>query len=159
MTQYQKAWIQCGFLFYLCILEGAIIIMSHKYIFFTRFFGRNVVKVLATLFLVCCAKMIDIGISSLEFAHIRYSEGPNTVVWLFDGNVSYCSGKHIPLFVFGLTFCSFALVYTMTLLFIQCLQRRSNVCCLRWVELNIKKPGFSVDFSSIYAFWKVQLLL
>ena len=28
MTQYQKAWIQCGFLFYLCILELAIIIES-----------------------------------------------------------------------------------------------------------------------------------
>ena len=36
MTQYQKAWIQCGFLFYLCILELAIIVLSRKYIFFTR---------------------------------------------------------------------------------------------------------------------------
>ena len=50
MTQYDKAWIQFGFLFYLCILELAIIILSCKYIFFTRLFGRNVVKVLATLF-------------------------------------------------------------------------------------------------------------
>ena len=64
MTQYDKAWIQCGFLFYLCILELAIIILSRKYIFFTRLFGRNVIKVLATLFLICCAKMIDIGIGT-----------------------------------------------------------------------------------------------
>ena len=154
MTQYQKNWIQCGFFFYLCILEAAIIVLSHKYIFFTRLFGRNVVKVLATLFLICCAKMIDVGISSLEFAHIRHSEGPNTVVWLFDGNVTYCSGKHIPLFVFGLIFCSFALGYTMTLLFIQCLQGRSNVCCLRWVERW--RPFFEAYTSPCrinYRFW------
>ena len=71
MIQYDKAWVQSGFLFYLCILELAIIILSRKYIYFTRLFGRNVVKVLATFFLLCCAKMMDIGISSLEFARIK----------------------------------------------------------------------------------------
>ena len=154
MTQYHKFWIQCGFLFYLCILEVTIIILSRKYIFFARLFGRNVVKVLATLFLICCAKMIDIGISSLEFAHIRHSDGPGTVVWLFDGNISYLKGKHIPLFVLGLIFCSLALVYTMILLFIQCLQRRSNICCLRWVERW--RPFFEAYTSPCrikYRFW------
>ena len=134
MTQYQNAWIQCGFLFYLCILVLAIIILSRKYIFFTRLFGRNVVKVLATLFLLCCAKMMDIGISSLEFTHIKHSDGTDTIVWLFDGNISYYTGKHILLFILGLIFCSFAFVYSMILLFIQCLQRRSNICCLQWVD-------------------------
>ena len=134
MSPYQKAWFQSGFIFYLCTLEATIIILSHKYIFFTRLLGRNVVKVLATLFLISCAKMVDIGISSLQFAQIKHSDGPNTVVWLFDGNISYLKGKHIPLFVLGLIFCSLALVYAMVLLFIQCLQRRSNICCLRWVE-------------------------
>ena len=165
MTQYQKAWLQCGFLFYLCILEAAIIILSHKYIFFTRLFGRNVVKVLATLFLICCAKMIDIGISSLEFAHVRHSDGPDTTVWLFDGNVRYLKGKHIPLFVLGVIFCSLALIYTTILLFIQCLQRRSNVCCLRWVERW--RPFFEAYTSPCrinYRFWPgflffVQLIL
>ena len=155
MTQYQKAWIQCGFLFYLCFLELAIIILSHKYIFFTRLFGRNVVKVLATLFLVCCAKMVDIGITSLEFAHIRHSDGRDSVVWLFDGNVNYThTGKHIPLFVLGLIFCSLAFTYTMILLFIQCLQRRSNICCLRWVDRW--RPFFEAYTSPChinYRFW------
>ena len=68
-------------------------------------------KVLAMLFLICCAKMIDIGISSLELTHIRHSDGPDATVWLFDGNVSYLKGKHVPLFILGLIFCSFALVY------------------------------------------------
>ena len=154
MTQYQKSWIQCGFIFYLCILEVAIIILSRKYIFFTRLIGRNVVKVLATLFLICCAKMMDIGISSLEFAHVKHSDGPNTLVWLLDGNISYRTGKHIPLFVLGSIFYSFALVYTMILLFIQCLQRRSNICCLRWVERW--RPFFEAYTSPCrinYRFW------
>ena len=154
MSQYDKAWIQCGFLFYLCILELAIIILSRKYIFFTRLFGRNVVKVLATLFLLCCAKMMDIGISSLEFACIKHSDSPDTIVWLFDGNISYYTGKHIFLFILGLLFCSFSIVYCMTLLFIQCLQRRSNICCLRWVDRW--RPFFEAYTSPChvnYRFW------
>ena len=127
MTQYQKIGFQNGFIFYLCILEATIIVLSWKYIFFMRLFGRNVIKVLATLFLICCAKMIDIGISSLEFTHIRHSGGPDTVVWLFDGNISYLKGKHIPLFALGMIFCSLALVYTMILLFIQYLQSPKEV--------------------------------
>ena len=154
MTQYDKAWIQCGFLFYLCILELAIIILSRKYIFFTRLFGRNVVKVLATLFLLCCAKMMDIGISTLEFARIKHSDSPDTIVWLFDGNISYYTGRHIFLFILGLIFCSFSIVYCMTLLFIQCLQRRSNICCLRWVDRW--RPFFEAYTSPChvnYRFW------
>ena len=154
MTQYDKAWIQCGFLFYLCILELAIIILSRKYIFFTRLFGRNVVKVLATLFLLCSAKMMDIGIGTLEFARIKHSDSPDTIVWLFDGNIRYYTGKHIFLFILGLLFCSFSIVYCMTLLFIQCLQRRSNICCLCWVDRW--RPFFEAYTSPChvnYRFW------
>ena len=98
--------------------------------------------------------MFAIGTNSLEFAHIRHSDGPKTIVWLFDGNISYHAGKHIPLFVLGLMFCSFALVYTMILLFIQCLQRRSNICCLRWVDRW--RPFFEAYTSPChvnYRFW------
>ena len=154
MNQYQKMWIQCGFLFYLYSLEFAIIVLSRKYMFFTRVFGRNVVKVLATLFLICCAKMIDIGISSLEFARIRHYNGTNTFVWLIDGNLGYLTGKHIPLFMLGTILYSFVLVYTMTLLFIQCLQKRSNIFCLRWVERL--RPFFEAYTSPCrvnYRFW------
>ena len=39
--------------------------------------------------------MMDIGISSLEFARIKHSNSPDAIVWLFDGNISYYTGKHI----------------------------------------------------------------
>ena len=66
---------------------------------------------------------------SLEFAPIRHSDGPETAVWLSDGNLNYLTGKHISLFVLGVILCSLASVYTLILLFIQCLQKRSIICC------------------------------
>ena len=89
MTHYQKVWFQFGFLFYVGILEFFVIIMSRRYIFFTRLVGRNVVKVLATLGLVCYAKLFNTALSSLEFVFIHHSNGPKTTVWLLDGNLNY----------------------------------------------------------------------
>ena len=134
MSQYQKIWLELGFLFYVWGLELLIIVLSHRYIFFTRLFGRNVVKVLATLFLVCYAKTLNIASTTLEFAVIKDSEGKTFNVWLFDGNLGYFMGKHIPLFFVGTILCLIIAVFTMVQLFIQCLQRRSNIYCLRWVE-------------------------
>ena len=49
-------------------------------------------------------------------------------VWYFDGNVLYLGIKHALLFAVAL-FCSiFALLFMLCLLFIQCLQKRSD----RW---------------------------
>ncbi len=134
MTQYQKTWLQLGFLCYVWTLELFIVILSRRYIFFTRLFGKNVVKVLATLFLVSYAKTLNIAINTLEFAIINDSDGNIFNVWLFDGNLGYLMGKHIPLFFNGIILCFILSVCTIALLFIQCLQRRSNIYCLRWVE-------------------------
>ena len=93
MTQYQKVWLQFGFLFYIWMLEYFIIILSHKYIFFTRLVGRNVVKVLATLGLVTFPLMFNTALSSLEFAFVHHSHKQKTTVWQPDGNVDYLKGK------------------------------------------------------------------
>ena len=154
LTQYQKTWLQFCFLFYLWMLELVIIILSRRYIFFTRLVGRNVVKVLATLFLICYAKTISIAISSLEFASIRSSGLSVTKVWLFDGNVAYLYGKHIPLFLLGIVLIFISLAYTLTLLFIQCLQRRSNLYCLRWVDkLRPFFEAYTGPCQINYRFW------
>lgn len=134
LTQYQNIWIQFGFLSYVLILEFFIVTLSHRYVFITRLVGRNVVKVLATLFLITYAKSLNIAISSLEFAIIKQSSDSHSIVWLFDGELTYLSRKHIPLFILGTTLTLILLAYTLILLFIQCLQKRSNVWCLRWVE-------------------------
>jgi len=65
--------------------------------------------------------------------HVRY-------IMLFDGNVPYFGAKHIPLFIAGCILATLSLGFTMTLLFIQPLQKYSHWRCLQWV--NKFKPLF-----------------
>ena len=44
MTQYEKVWLHFGYLLYIWMLECFIILLSRKYIFFTRLIGRNWLK-------------------------------------------------------------------------------------------------------------------
>ena len=155
MTQYHKVWLQFGFLFYIWMLEYFIIVLSRKYIFFTRLVGRNVVKVLATLGLISFPLMFNTALSSLEFTYVHHSDShKTTVVWQSDGNIDYLKGKHIPLFIFGTAFCVLALLYTLALLFIQCLQKQSNILCFRWI--NRQRPFFEAHTGPChvqYRFW------
>ena len=57
MNAYAKAWLQFAFPVYIWLIAGLIIILSHKYRIAARLFGRNAVKVLATLFLLSFAKL------------------------------------------------------------------------------------------------------
>ncbi len=155
MTQYQKVWLQFGFLFYVWMLEYFIIVLSRKYIFFTRLVGRNVVKVLATLGLVSFPLMFNTALSCLEFTYIHHSDRQKaSVAWQPDGNIGYLKGKHIPLFILGTAFCILALLYTLVLLFIQCLQKQPNVLCFRWIDRQ--RPFFEAHTGPChvqYRFW------
>ena len=159
MTMYEKTWLQFGFLFYIWVLELIIIALSHRFIFFTRLVGRNVVKALATLLLISFPKLLNTAINSLKYAHIFKSNGEIQMVWSPDGNVDYLNGKHTPLFVVGVLLCIFALLYTLTLLLIQCLQRRSQLWCLQWVEkLRPFFESYTGLFRDNYRFWPGFLL-
>ena len=152
MTQYQKVWLDFSFLFYIWFLEYLIIFLSRRYIFFTRLVGRNVVKVLATLGLVCFPKLFNIALSSLEFAYLHHSNGHQTTVWQLDGNLRYLSGKHIPLFILGIVLTLIALSYTFALLFIQCLQKQSRLYCFGWV--NRLRPFFEAHTGPCHVYYR-----
>jgi hypothetical protein len=49
MTGYNYIWLTFGYVFSLLFIQALMIILSRKFILFTRLFGRNVLKVLATL--------------------------------------------------------------------------------------------------------------
>ena len=154
MNQYQKVWLQFTFLFYIWVLIFLIVMLSRRYIFFTRLVGRNVVKVLATLGLVCFPQVFNIALGCLQFTYIIHSDGHKTTIWQRDGNLMYLRGKHIPLFMLGIVLCFFSLFSTLALLFIQCLQRNSNLYCLTWV--NRLKPFFDAytgPCNMHYRFW------
>ena len=55
-------------------------------------------------------------------------------VWIFDGNITYLGAKHSILFMVGLVYFIAVSLFTFSLLLNQCLQRRSNLFCFRWVE-------------------------
>ena len=63
------------------------------------------------------------------------------MVWLYDANVDYLSGKHIPLFLVAvLVFLFLFLPYTLLLLFGQWLQAISHLRLFSWINNARLKP-------------------
>ena len=134
MDSYVNTWLQFAFLIYVWSIIGLNIFFSRKYICVTRLIGRNAVKVVATLLLISYSKLQLTAIHVIQFAHLSSSEDEHKHVWVYDGNVQYLSRKHIPLFATAVVLLVLSLAYAFVLAFIQCLQKRSNMKLLFWVE-------------------------
>ena len=160
MNMYAYAWLQFLFPIYIWGLVIVMIVSSHYYTFAAKLFSRNAPKVLATLFLLSYAKLLRAVIVVLSFTFLTYSDGRKEIVWLYDGNVNYLSGKHIPLFVATLIVLMFFLIpYTVLLLFVQCIWK-SHYRLLVW--LRKFKPVFDAytgPYKDKYRFWMGLLLL
>ena len=156
---YQYIWLNFGFIFYLLFIQAVIIFLSHRFVFFTRLFGRNVLKVLATLLFMSHSKLMYSCFRTFQLDHIYFSLINTTIpehnnVWHFDGNLPYLGFKHAVLFVVALLCSIFALFFMFSLLFIQCLQRWSDRWCLRWVErLRPFYEVFTGPCHDNYRFW------
>ena len=137
MTGYQYIWLTFGFVFYLLFIQATMIFLSRKFIFFTRLFGRNVLKVLATLLFMTHSQLMYACFHTFQYAHLYAStqKGIKTsIVWYFDGNISYFGLKHTILLVLA-TICLFLMFFFIScLVFIQCLQKHNDRWYLRWVE-------------------------
>ena len=155
MDTYTKTWLQFAFPIYIWVIAGVIIILSRKFANFARLVGRNGVQLLATLLLISYAKIKRTVIAVLSFDTIEHSNSSrSTAVWRCDGNILYLQGKHFPLFVVAALFGLIALLCTFIMLFIQCLQKKSNVKLLLWV--NRLKPLFDAytgPYKDKYRFW------
>ena len=83
------------------------------------------------------------------------------MVWLYDANIDYLTGKHIPLFlVAGLVFFVLFLPYTLLLLFGQWLQAISHLRLFSWV--NKLKPFFDAyhaPYKAKQRYWPGLLLV
>ena len=165
MTGYQHIWLRFGYVFYLLFTQVIIILSSRRFVFLTRLFGKNVLKVLATLLFLSHAQLLYACFHTFWFAKVYYMSEPNRaiqrkLVWDFDGNVPYLGLKHTLLFAVA-SFCSvFALLFMFSLLFIQCLQKRSNRWYLRWVErLRPYYEVYTGPCHDQYRFWPGFLYL
>ena len=123
---------------YIWVLVGLIIVVSHFSHRFANLLGNNPVSVLATLILLSYTKILRTLIMVLYVTYLEYPTY-NRMVWLYDGNIDYLSGKHIPLFLVSvLAFLFLFLPYTLLLLFGQRLQAISHLKFFSWV--NRLKP-------------------
>ncbi len=154
-------------IFIWCVL-GIIIFAASKSSRITQIVGSNPVKVLATLILISYTKILQAGVTVFSCTNLQYPSinssmpKPYRSHWLADGNVLCWQGKHLVLVVIGVLFGVATVLYTLTLLFIQPLQRYSHVRGLRWVAKL--KPFFDAYTSPHvikprYRFWTGLLLL
>ena len=162
MDMYAKVWLQFLFPFYVWTLIGIIIAVSHRSTLFTKCLGHDPVSVLATLILLSYTKLTRTILTIFSFTYIQVSNGTRFDVWLYDGNVPYLSGKHIPLFLFALTVMLFLfLPYTLILLFAPCLLPYSRQRFLYWLNNHKLQPflrSYYAPFKDKYRSW-VGLLL
>ncbi len=146
---------------------GLLIFISSKSSRVTRLIGNNSVKILATIIMVSYTTIIQTEVTVFSCSTISYPTLlPNDTIvkhhWQADGNVLCWQGKHWVLVVIGVLFGVATVLYTLTLLFIQPLQRYSHVRGLRWVAKL--KPFFDAYTSPHiikprYQFWNGLLLL
>lgn len=160
MDTYAKAWLQFLFPLYIWVLAAIIIVSSHHLSFMAKICGKNIVQVLATLFLLSYTKLQRAIITGLSFTMVTQSNKRQQAVWLSDPSLNYLQGKHIYLFIASITLFLFLfLPYTLTILFGPCLLARSNYKVLSCVQRL--KPLFDAylgPYKDKHRYWTGLLL-
>ena len=137
-----------------------MIFISHFSQKFANLLGSNPVSVLTTLILLSYAKILRTLIATVYFTYFEYPTY-NRRVWLYDGNIDYISGKHIPLLLVAvLVFLFLFLPYTLLLLFGQWLQAISHLKLFSWV--NRLKPFmdlYHAPYKPRHRYWPGLLLV
>ena len=158
MDGYQQIWALFAQTFYFLFIMAMIVALSRKFIFFTRLFGRNIVKVLATLAFLLYTNLVFATIVTFQYATLYIHDSNGTryskLIWYHDGNILYFGRKHIPLFIIAFICAVVMLFFMISLLLIQCLQKRSELLCFRWVErLRLFYEAFTGPCHDSYCFW------
>ena len=161
MDAYTRTWLQFAFPVYIWALVGLIVLLSRRFTWITKLIGTNAVKVLATLFLLSFTKLQRTVIAILSFTYITLPNGSRKYVWLYDGNVDYGEGKHIPLLVVAVAvLIILSIPYVLVLLLIQCLRSVSSDRVCSWVHrLKPLLDAYAGPYKSKYPFWTGFLLL
>ena len=162
LDAYVKTWLQFVFPLYIWFLVITIIVLSHYFTSAARLSGRNAVQVLATLFLLSYAKLLQVLITVFSSTTIAHSDGHQQTVWLYDGNVNYLEGKHAVLFTAALLVLLFlSIPYTALLVFTQYIQLKSKYRIFRfWVpKLKPLLDAYTGPYKNKYRYWTGFLLL
>ena len=160
MDAYSNTWLQFAFPLYVWVLVGMIILGSYYSGKVAKLFGRDRIAVLATLFLLSYAKLLRTVIAALSYTFLEYPNNSQIAVWLYDGNIRYLSGKHIPLFITAIFCLIFLFLPYMTLLiFSQWLQAKS---VFSWINGRNFKPfldAYYAPYTDKHRYWTGLMLL
>ena len=163
MDAYSKTWLQFVFPVYIWVLVGLIILICHCSQRFANLLGSNPVSVLATLILLSYTKILRTSIMAVSFADLHYQHHYIQRVWLYDANVEYVVGKHIPLFLVAmLVFFFLFLPYILLLLFGQWLQAISHLRIFSWVNsarLKAFMDSYHAPYKAKHRYWPGLLLV
>ena len=172
MDTYQKTWLQFAFPLYIWLLVGAIILACRYSFTSVRVFGRNNIALLATLFLLSYTKFLNTIITALSFGEVLQGSANDTsdqlvpyTVWIYDGNIEYLKGKHMPLFTVSLVFLVFLILpYTLVLIFGQCIRSiPTQRKCVLWF-LNSRAfvsimDAYTAPYNNRHRYWTGLILL
>ena len=161
LDAYFKTWLQFLFPLYIWLIVTIIIVIAHYSTKASKLIGKNPVQVLATLFLLSYAKLLRTIITVLSSTELTYPDGYVRRVWLYDGNMDFFKGKHIPLFTVALVFLILVSIpFTATLMCIQWLQRFSHHKLLVWViKLQPLFDAYTGPYKIKHRYWTGLLLL
>ena len=159
MDEYTKTWISFIFPFYIWLILGLIVLLSRRFVFVMQIIGTNAAKVLATLILLSYSRLLQSIIQAIDFTHVTASNGESWSVWTKDGNMHFFGWKHSLLFVFAVCLLILLIPFTISLLFIQILQRYSHHRIFFLV--NKLKPlldAYTGPYTNSARFWTGYLL-
>ena len=161
LDAYVKTWLQFVFPLYIWLMVITIIVANHYSTTVSRLTPNNALQVLATLFLLSYAKILRVVIIVFSSTLLFYPDGFQKRVWLYDGNIEFLAGKHIPLFVVTfLVLILFSVPYTLSLISIQWLQRISHYRLLFWVHrLMPLFDAYTGPYKHKHRYWTGLLLL
>ena len=149
-----KTWMQFVFPLYIWIIVVAIIISSHYSTSISKIYAKNILRVLATLFLMSYSKLLRVVIFIFKPSTIDQK-----IVWGYDGNIDYLDKQHTALLIIALLFLLILIPFTLITFGIQWLQIVSHYKPLFWV--NKLKPLFDAytgPYKDNHRYWTGLLL-
>ena len=163
MDTYGRTWLQFVFPVFTVLLAVLIILGSHYLKKFPKILSRNPVSVLATFVLLSYAKVLRTIITVFSSTSLEYPNNNTQTIWLYDGNVKYLRGKHIPLFVVSLVLLVFLfLPYTLLIVFGHLVQGLSNNRISYWLSrfgANVFLDAYYSPYIKRHRYWPGALLL
>ena len=166
MEAFGKTMLLFVFPIYIWLISATIIILSNRFISFTKLVGKNSVKVLSTLILLSYSKMLRVAIGIFDFKYVEvYNNNMSSTFlemrWAVDGTIPYFDlPKHLVLFAIAVILIVVLLPFSIYLLCIQQVYRLPNYGkAFSWIDKF--RPFFDTytgPFKDKTRFWTGLLL-